>query len=218
MDDPAQARAYAAADFSEPHSRFVALFAARCGPVAPGSKVLDLGCGPADISIRFARAHPGVEVHGVDGAPAMLQEGERLLARAGLAGRVRLVHGVLPGCRPPSPPYDVLISNSLLHHLPDPQVLWQAILCWGRPGGRVFVMDLLRPESRQEALRLVDRYAAGEPEILRRDFFHSLLAAWRPEEVRLQLRRAGLGHLAVERVSDRHLIVYGALAQGRGRE
>ncbi len=214
MNDPAQARAYAAADFSEPHSRFVGLFAERCGAVPPGGRVLDLGCGPADISIRFARAHPRVEVHGLDGAAAMLREGERLLTEAGLAHRVRLVHGVLPDCRPPAPPYDALISNSLLHHLPEPQTLWEALHRWGRPGAAVFVMDLLRPASRQEAQRLVERYAADEPEILRRDFFHSLLAAWRPAEVREQLRQAGLAHLSVEQVSDRHFIVYGALAAG----
>ena len=51
------------------------------------------------------------------------------------------------------------------------------------------------------------RYSRDEPEVLRRDFYNSLLAAYRPEEVREQLDRAGLKRLRVEAVSDRHWLV-----------
>jgi hypothetical protein len=70
-------------------------------------------------------------------------------------------------------------------------------------------MDLMRPNSRESAEALVEEHAAGEPEILRRDFFNSLLAAFRPEEVREQIKAAGLHSFAVEAVSDRHLIAFG---------
>ena len=59
------------------------------------------------------------------------------------------------------------------------------------------------------AARLVEVYCAGEPEVLRRDFFNSLLAAYREDDVRHQLRAAELGHLTVAAASDRHLIVWG---------
>lgn len=209
MDDAAQARAYAEADFSEPHERFVALFRQRFPDLAPGSRVLDLGCGPGDITLRFARAHPACRVHGVDGAAAMLQHAEAQLAHSGLGARIRYIHGYLPDTRLPSR-YDAVISNSLLHHLADPAVLWQAIRRHGRPGAVVFVMDLLRPASREAAAALVACYAADEPEVLRHDFFHSLLAAYRPDEVAAQLAAAGLD-LGVEVVSDRHLTVSGRL-------
>lgn len=77
MNDPAQARIYAAADFSEPHGRFIELFAERFPDIRPRGLVLDLGCGPADISIRFARAYLSCRIVGVDGAPAMLTEAAR---------------------------------------------------------------------------------------------------------------------------------------------
>jgi hypothetical protein len=73
----------------------------------------------------------------------------------------------------------------------------------------VFVMDLMRPPSREAALALLALHAAEAPEVLRRDFLNSLCAAFRPDEVRLQLAAAGLSHLQVEVVSDRHLIVHG---------
>ena len=72
-------------------------------------------------------------------------------------------------------------------------------------------MDLMRPESRARARELVDRHASGEPEILRTDFHNSLLAAYRPSEIRDQLEEASLGHLQIEVASDRHLIVWGPI-------
>jgi len=67
----------------------------------------------------------------------------------------------------------------------------------------------MRPDSREQAHQLQDQYAAGEPEVLREDFFNSLLAAYRAGEVRAQLRDQGLENLHTEVVSDRHFIVYG---------
>jgi SAM-dependent methyltransferase len=218
MLDDEQARAYAAADFSEPHDNFVRVFGETFAGRELAGYVLDLGCGPGDIALRFARAFPRCVVHGVDGAEAMLRCGRQVLARTpALAGRVELFSGFLPGAQLPRSRYDSIISNSLLHHLPDPQVLWQSIRHYAAPGAPVFVMDLCRPASRAAAQRLVDQYAAGEPEILRRDFYHSFLAAFTPAEIIAQLAAAGLEQFRVTRPSDRHVIISGQmLATGRG--
>jgi 2-polyprenyl-3-methyl-5-hydroxy-6-metoxy-1,4-benzoquinol methylase len=119
------------------------------------------------------------------------------------------VEARLPEQPPPAEAYDLVLSNSLLHHLPDPAILWQAVARWARLGAGVFVMDLLRPASPEAARALMEQYAAGEPEVLRHDFHHSLLAAYRPDEVREQLRQAGLEALDLLAVSDRHWIVFG---------
>jgi SAM-dependent methyltransferase len=209
MDEAHQARAYAEADFAVPHSRFVDLYR-ECFPGhEPAGWVLDLGCGPGDVSQRFARAFPGCRIHGVDGAPAMLAEGERLLAGSGLEERIRFHCCHLPADPLPAADYVAVISNSLLHHLHDPAVLWDAVRAVAGPWVPVFVMDLMRPESRERAAALVQEHAAGEPEVLREDFHNSLLAAFTPEEVAAQLVAAGLGGLTVRPVSDRHLIAFG---------
>lgn len=209
MDDDAQARAYAEADFAEPHDRFVALLGDRFPDLPARGVALDLGCGPADVTLRFARAFPGWTIDGLDASPAMLRYGHAAVERAGLGRRVSLLQAYLPDGAAPRPPYDLVFSNSLLHHLHDPLTLWQCTQRWVRPGGVVFVMDLMRPATRATARRLVDLYAAGESDILQRDFFNSLLAAYEVSEVKTQLAAANVTHLQVEAASDRHLIAWG---------
>jgi SAM-dependent methyltransferase len=210
MTDEEQARAYADADFEEAHNGFVEHLKRTFAGMAIGPSVLDLGCGPGDISIRVAQAHPNCVVHGVDGSKAMLKYSGTLLDRVpAVRSRVQLVHGMLPGAQLPKPVYDTLISNSLLHHLPDPQILWQAVRTYAVSGAPVFVMDLIRPDSIETAERLVAAYVADEPEVLQRDFYNSLLAAFEIDEVRDQLSDAGLYGFSVEPITDRHMIVSG---------
>ena len=210
MESPAQAEAYARADFEAPHQRFVQ----QLGEKFPGRDfagfILDLGCGPGDVALRVARAYPRATVHGVDGSPAMLAAAAICRQRhPGLEERVRLFPGLLPEIRPPRPLYDAVISNSLLHHLPDPQALWRCVARWAAPGAPVLVVDLRRPAGAEEARALTERHAAGEPEVLRHDFHRSLFAAFEPEEIREQLRAGGLAHLQVEAVGDRHVTIWG---------
>ncbi|MCY3776431.1 MAG: class I SAM-dependent methyltransferase [Candidatus Aminicenantes bacterium] len=209
MEGREQARAYAHADFEEPHSRFLRLLQDTSPIREVGPWVVDLGCGSADISIRVAKAYPDCRVHGVDASRAMLDYGRQAIREAGLEDRVQLHSGYLPGVTLPRSNYDTIVSNSLLHHLPDPMILWREIHRLSRPGSGIFVMDLLRPDSRRQARELVRDYCGDEPEILQRDFYHSLLAAYRPDEIFDQLREADLEHLEVRIVSDRHMVVAG---------
>ena len=210
MDDEAQARAYAEADFEEPNSHFAALFDEFIGRLPEGAAVLDLGCGPGDITLRIATAHPQIEIHGLDGSGAMLAFGHAALAQQPeLRDRVNFIEGLVPDALLPRARYDAVISNSLLHHLHDPETLWRMIQARARPGAPVLVMDLMRPADEATAQALVAQYAANEPEVLRRDFYNSLLAAFELDEVRQQLELAGLPRLEVRAVSDRHLLVSG---------
>jgi len=213
MDEPEQALAYAEADFSEPNELFLECFRElHPGPLG-AALVLDLGCGPGDILLRFARAYPEARLHGLDGSEAMLEFGRRALEQEPeLAARVQLSCECLPSERLPEAAYHAVISNSLLHHLWEPQVLWRTVRQCGRSGAAVVVMDLHRPDSAQEADRLVETYAADAPAVLQRDFRNSLFAAFSVDEVEQQLREAGLGQLRVDLVSDRHLCVRGHLA------
>lgn len=211
MCDEAQAAAYANADFSQAHDQFVSLFGETFPGLLVSDQVIDLGCGPADVTVRFARAWPECRVLGLEGAEVMLALGRTNVASASLDTRIHLDYCHLPQSIWPYGHFDVVISNSLLHHLADPNTLWRTVRQCARVGATVFVMDLLRPAGLLQARQLVDDYAHDEPEVLRRDFFNSLCAAYTAGEVEQQLDQSGLAGLGVRQVSDRHLLVSGRI-------
>lgn len=214
MDDPQQALAYASADFTEAHSRIVDSFGGYFRDQELSGDILDLGCGPGDISFRFASRYPECSVVGVDGSKAMIALANQRKARAGNVGdRITFIEGLIPDVPLGTVPYTAIISNSLLHHLHKPHVLWDTIRRYAGEGTRIYVVDLFRPENHAAAQRLVEEYAAREPEILRRDFYNSLLAAFEPGEVEAQLAREGLDGLSVAVISDRHLVVHGTIRE-----
>lgn len=210
MDDLEQARAYSEADFSGPHEMFVDLFSERFGEYIKGT-YLDLGCGPCDVTCRFAKRFPECQIHAVDGSKNMLLFAKRRIMAEKLEERIKLFNLTLPFSpnELPLKKYDGLIINSLLHHLSNPDVLWNTIKELIRPGGHIFIMDLKRPSSSEEALKIVEKYSGNEPEILKRDFYNSLLASYKNEEIKAQLIAHHLDHLKIEPVSDRHLVIWG---------
>jgi trans-aconitate methyltransferase len=212
MLDEAQALAYAQADFAQPHQRVVEEFQATFAFCTLDGPLLDLGCGPGDITFRFAQAFPRARLLAVDGSPAMIALArQRAMTESTLARRIDFFEGIVPDTNLPRLPYQAIISNSLLHHLHQPQVLWTTIRQYGGSGTLVFIYDLRRPATIEQASKLVEQYAADEPAVLRHDFYHSLLAAFTVAEVQEQLAQAGLTELTVRASGDRHLLVHGIL-------
>ena len=211
MDSVAQTVAYARANFEEPNRLFVEAFFQRFEAEGAGSKALDLGCGPADIVIRFARMYPACQVTGADAGENMLGQAARAVEASDVGGQITLTRCRLPDLSGLAPPYEAIISNSLLHHLPRPETLWEAVRALGAPGSRVMVMDLRRPESRQDARAMVELHSGDEPDLLKQDFENSLCAAFTPDEISDQLRDHGLAQLEVSCPSDRHVMVAGVL-------
>ena len=107
--------------------------------------------------------------------------------------------------------FDLIFSNSLLHHLHEPEQLWAALKSLGREDGWIHISDLRRPPSRTEAKEMVETYSGDEPDVLKKDFYHSLCAAFTPEEISGQCSAAGLQELHVEAFGDRHVLIYGRL-------
>jgi len=213
MQGEEQAKAYAFADFSKPHNLFIETFREKFSDIPSGFNdvILDLGCGPCDITRRFAAAYPDSAFHAVDGSANMLKHGAELNEQVNLSHRIKLIETCLPKPRLPQPFYHAIISNSLLHHLHDPFVLWQTIQQHAKPFAHVFVMDLIRPVDEQTVKYLSGEYSSNEPDILKQDFENSLRAAFTLNEVRQQLNEMGLTNLNIEQVSELHMIIYGVL-------
>jgi ubiquinone/menaquinone biosynthesis C-methylase UbiE len=212
MVDPGQALAYHQADFSATHGARIGIFHSLFPQLKLTGPVLDLGCGSGDVLLRFARAFPTAHFTGVDGSPAMLQLAQRVIdPDPALRERVQLRYGIIPDCALPDERWQLVMSHSLLHQLHQPQVLWQTIASCAGSGCAVFVADLRRPASELDARRMVQATSKNEPEILQRDFYNSLCAAFEPDEVREQLEAAGLTQLTVGTHDPFHLSVSGLM-------
>ena len=208
MEDAEQALAYAKADFSTSNQWFVDHLLADF-PKNLGN-VLDIGCGPADVPVRLARAHPAIRITAIDGSGAMLALAQKAVEAARLQKRIVAVQGYIPGLPFDEHNFDAVLSKDLLHHLPDPMALWSEARRLGRRGAAVFVMDLFRPASSEAARTIVETVAGNEQPILKEDFYNSLCAAFTVEEVRSQIKQAGLD-LDVIQISDRHMLIRGLL-------
>ena len=210
MDIPAEAAAYAEADFAVVNQAFVDRLLALAGP-AERARAVDLGTGPGDISIRVAAACPAWRVAAVDASEAMLAIARRAGDAAGVGGRIDWVLADAKAAPLPDAAFDVVFSNSILHHINDPAALWREVRRLAAPGGLVFLRDLARPPTDRVARALVEKYSGGESALLKDEFHRSLLAAWTPDEVRAQLEAAGLSGLDVTTPTDRHLDIAGRL-------
>ena len=210
MDDPKHAIAYANADFEKINNRVIEIFDIEFPDIEIKGTILDLGCGPGDITFRFAKHFPDSTVIGIDGAAVMIElANQRKCRETEFLGNIKFIEAEIPVAPIPGIPYDLIVSNSLYHHLHNPEVLWKTILDYGSSGTKIFIVDLFRPDSKERADWLVNEYSGNEPEILKKDFYNSLCASFEPAEVEQQLSNIGLSDLSVKIVSDRHLIVYG---------
>ncbi len=225
MTSVAQVSAYASADFSDTDSTVVFRLRALCQhaglePTAD-DLLVDLGCGPGNITERLHRQWPRCRVLGLDGADAML-DAARSRQHLVPGSRAQLqyqkvdladlaMHGWCAVGDGSPEPATVVVSNSLLHHLHAPEVLWRATRKLARSGAVVLHRDLRRPASAAEALALRERYLPEAPDVLRHDYLASLHAAFTVQEVQAQLDLCDLGELRVEAVADRYLEVSGRL-------
>lgn len=223
MNGIEQAEAYAAADFSSADSAFISWVAQKF-PEGIGPLLIDLGCGPGNISELAAKQWPNMIVKGVDGAEQMIalaNKRKKLLPQPIME---RIEYKVLKLCDQDQ--IDLLkktlavkkaisdisiVSNSLLHHLHDPQHHWNAIKSLATPGGAIVVNDLCRPANNIEYEKLVDSEAVNMVPILKQDYCASLKAAFRMEEVKQQLIEADLNYLSIVQRSVKYMSVLGRL-------
>ena len=203
MDRPEEAREYDAMDHSAVNARFVADFLAAHGP-GRGGEMLDVGTGPARLPIALCRADRQFRVLGVDLAGPMLDLGRRNVADAGLADRIRFARGDAKGLPFPDGRFEAVVSNTIVHHIPDPDLALAEMVRLVAPGGTLMVRDLARPEDEAAVQALVDLHAGSEPVPARALFRDSLRAALTLEEVREAVRGLGLPDEGVAMTSDRH--------------
>jgi len=201
MDTEQDAREYDEMDHSEVNRRFACDFLALHRGPWP---VLDVGTGTALIPIELCRQEPAAAVVAVDAAAEMLKRAEANVRAAGLTAAILLQRADAKRLPFPDAAFPAVMSNSLLHHVADPFVPLSEMYRVIRPGGLLFVRDLIRPGTEAELRRLVEQYAGEASERQRELFADSLRASLTLDEVRALAAGLGLPADCVQRSSDRH--------------
>jgi ubiquinone/menaquinone biosynthesis C-methylase UbiE len=215
MDSEAEARDYDSMD----HEQVNACFCADLLVVQPRPRrVLDAGAGTARIAIELCRRSHETSVEAIDLARHMLALAARNVQRAGMEVRIRLARVDAKATTWPAGSFDTVISNSLVHHIPDPCAVFAEMWRLVGDGGVLFVRDLARPGDSVQIERLAARYATppegnrasadGEVTAMharqRALFVASLHAALTVDEVRAMIAPLGVPGAAVRMTSDRH--------------
>jgi ubiquinone/menaquinone biosynthesis C-methylase UbiE len=201
MDTEEEARAYDAMDHADVNRTFVTDFLAIWEGQGP---ILDVGTGTALIPVELCRQDAEAQITGVDLAESMLAVGRANVEKAKLASRIRLVLQDAKKLSSAEDSFAAVISNSIIHHIPNPAPVLSEMVRVVRPGGTLFVRDLVRPENETELHTIVQTYAANASEEQRALFAHSLHAALSLDEIRALVRELGYDSHGVHRTSNRH--------------
>lgn len=122
----------------------------RAAGLAPGMRVLDVGCGPGDLTIIAARmVGPRGEVVGLDRSPEVLALAQLRAAREGLANlgfeacdlSTLGDGGALPASIAQAP-FDALIGRFILKHLPEPATVLRRLVDHVTASGLVAFQEL----------------------------------------------------------------------------
>jgi ubiquinone/menaquinone biosynthesis C-methylase UbiE len=201
MDSPEEARDYDAMDHTAVNRVFVEDFLTLWDGNNP---ILDVGTGTAQIPIHLCQQAATARVVAIDLAEHMLHVGRENVARAGLAGQVQLQLCDAKQMPFPSGTFGAVISNSIVHHIPEPGRVLTEMVRVVRPGGLLFIRDLLRPPDEATLVELVATYAGDATPQQRQMFLESLHAALSLEEIRDLVAALGFDPAAVRQTTDRH--------------
>ena len=220
MDTVDEAIAYDKMDHSEVNRRFAEDFlatgyaaesdAAAAHGVNEGDVdalagiAIDLGTGTALIPIEICRQSPTARILAVDLSISMLDLAKINVEVAGFPHRIQLDHIDAKGISYEDGQFAAVISNSIVHHIPQPAAVFAEAARLAATGGQLFFRDLARPASVEAVEQLVTTYAGNEPEPSQRMFRESLYAALTVDEVRDIIQPLGFPADSVNMTSDRH--------------
>lgn len=201
MDSPQEALDYDRMDHSEVNRVFVDEFlAAAENP----RDILDLGTGTAQIPIELCCRCETFRVMAVDASVNMLDIARGNIDIAGMLERIQLQKVDAKEMGFSDGMFDAVISNSIIHHIPDPIACLREAHRVTREGGLLFFRDLLRPDSQQALEHLVRTYTGHESEHAQKMFGESLHAALSFDEIQDLVQKLGFAKNSVTQNSDRH--------------
>jgi ubiquinone/menaquinone biosynthesis C-methylase UbiE len=201
MDSQQEAIDYDSMDHAAVNQKFVEDLLAVCP--APGD-TLDLGTGTAQIPIALCWAEAECRIIAADAAVSMLELARYNVEAASLINRIQLSHVDAKQLPFESGMFATVMSNSIIHHIPEPAGVLAEAVRVAASGGQLFFRDLLRPDDEATLQQLVATYAGDSNEHQQRMFAESLHAALSLDEIRALVSQLGFDSATVVQTSDRH--------------
>jgi len=171
--------------------------------LAPGQRVLDLGCGTGALTLLTKRTQPDIEIVGLDPDAKALARARRKAKDAGLD--LRLEQGFGDALPFPDESFDRVLSSFMFHHLEvaqKPAVLREVHRVL-RPGGELHLLDF---GGGGHGLGTLLAHLVHRDESLRANTEHQLT---------LRMREAGFGQ--AEEIERRSSLVGGLVYYGATR-
>jgi len=201
MDSAEEARDYDTMDHRTVNRIFAADFLAVWQGQGP---VLDVGAGTAQIPIELCKQATGFRIVAIDLAEHMLALGRDNVRAAGLEQRIALERQDAKQLSYEHGSFGAVISNSIVHHIPEPQRVLAEMVRVLQPGGVLFVRDLLRPPDLATLRQLVHSYAGDANAHQQKMFAESLHAALTLTEIRQLAAELGFDPATIQQTTDRH--------------
>jgi ubiquinone/menaquinone biosynthesis C-methylase UbiE len=201
MDSQQEAIEYDAMDFSDVNTAF----AERAIELGPSQgMILDAGTGTARIPILMCQRRPQWQITGIDLAQSMLDVGQKNIEYSGLQDHIKLELVDAKQLPYPDACFDMVVSNSLVHHLPNPLPFLLELKRVLKSNGAILMQDLIRPDSQERLNAIVEKVVADCNAHQQQLFRDSLHAAFTLDEVSELLQQAGLEGVKVYQSSERH--------------
>ena len=220
MEEKEQVISYDEADFSEGEVNLIKQinhYLLR-KDISLGKKdlIVDLGCGPGNISEKLAIKWPNTEVVGIDGSKEMILRAEY---NKNISKNKKKLKNLIYIC---SDIKDIksnnfllkkrislLVSNSLIHHITNLEDFFKIIKSLSSKVTVNFHKDLKRPFNEKTALELKAQCSTKHNSILTNDYYASLKASYTFKELKNFTLENDLSSLEVFEDGDKYLIVYG---------
>lgn len=201
MDTSSEAIEYDAMDFTAVNTAF----AQRTSELGSQSGLLlDAGTGTARVPILIGQKCPQLQIIGSDLSKNMLLIASKNVEQAGLQKQISLELADSKQLPYQDGQFDMVISNSIVHHLPDPLPFFLEIKRVLKPNGTIFIRDLFRPTDEATMNALVDSIGDDYDEHQKMLFRDSLHAAFTLNEVKEIVQNAGLEGVKVYQSSELH--------------
>jgi ubiquinone/menaquinone biosynthesis C-methylase UbiE len=203
MDTLEEAFEYDSMDHSQVNEVFCNdFFAAR--NLNDGVKILDVGTGTAQIPIAMCKRNIGLKITAIDLAESMLTLGNKNIQTARLEDSITLVQVDSKKMPYSDESFDQVISNSIIHHIPNPLECFKEMIRVTKKDGLLFIRDLLRPFSMVELHNIVNLHAGDATPKQKQLFTDSLHASLSLTEVREMVKLFGFDACTVIQSSNRH--------------